>query len=112
MSRGYILFYLNREFYELNFSAFNSMFDFPPSLDLDGRHVLRQFNRNTFWYTLIGNYQYDAGHSKGTIIGNPCIEVAQRVLARGLFAQENSLNMPRPSELYFLHSMLEGTQIY
>jgi len=28
----YISFYLNREFYELNLSAFNSIFGFPPSL--------------------------------------------------------------------------------
>jgi len=30
-----ISFHLNKEFYELNLSAFSSIFDFPPSLDLD-----------------------------------------------------------------------------
>jgi len=83
---GYILFYLNREFYELNSSAFNSIFHFPPSLDLNQQHVLGEFNHNAFWYTLTSNYHYDASHSKGTIIRNPCIRVAQHVLACGLFA--------------------------
>jgi len=31
---AYIFFYLNREFYELNFSAFNSIFGFSLSIDL------------------------------------------------------------------------------
>jgi len=35
---GYISFYLNREFYKLNLSAFNSILGFSPSSDLDHRH--------------------------------------------------------------------------
>jgi len=66
-----------------------------------------EFNPNAFWYTFIGSYQYDAGHSKDTIIWNLYIRVAQGVLACGLFAWEDSLNVPHLSELYFLHSMLE-----
>jgi len=73
--------------------------------------VPREFNPNALWYTLTGNYQYDASHSKGTIIRNHCIRVAQRVLTCGLFALEDSLNVPHLFELYFLHSMLEGTRI-
>ena len=79
-------FYLNMEFYELNLSVFNSIFSFPPSLDLQQRQVSREFNPNTFWYTITGNYQYDVSHSKGTIVWNPCIRVAQRVLTCELFA--------------------------
>ena len=50
-------------------------------------------------------------HSKRTIIRKPCIRVAQHVPACGLFALEDSLNVPHLSELYFLRSMLEGTSI-
>ena len=66
----------------------------------------REFNPNAFWYTLTGNYQYDVSRSKGTII-----RVPQRVLTSGLFAREDNLNVPHLSELYFLHSTLEGTRI-
>jgi len=31
---GYILFYLQGQFYELNLGTFNSIFGFPPSMDL------------------------------------------------------------------------------
>jgi len=31
---GYISFYLQGQFYELNLSAFNEIFGFPPSLDV------------------------------------------------------------------------------
>ena len=54
---GYGSFYLNRELYELNLSGFNSIFSFLPDLDLDQHHVLREFNPNSFWYIIIGNYQ-------------------------------------------------------
>ena len=104
----YISFYLIKEFYELNLSAFNSIFSFPPSMDLPCRHVPKEFNPNAFWNEISGNYWYDTSNSKGTVIRNPYIRVAQRLLAYGLFAREDSLNMPRLSELYFLHSMLQG----
>jgi len=68
--------------------------------------VPREFDPNAFWYTFTGNYQYYASHSKGTIIYNPCIGVAQCVLPCGLFAQEGSLKVPRVSKLHFVHSML------
>ena len=45
---GYISFYLNMEFFALNLNAFNSIFSFPPSLNLDCHHVPREFNPNTF----------------------------------------------------------------
>jgi len=37
--------------------------------------------------------------------------MAQHFLAYGLFVREDSLNVPRMSELYFLYSMLEGDPI-
>jgi len=43
-------------------------------------------------------------------IKNPCIRVAQRILACSLFARDDSLNVPRLSELYFLSCMLDGDQ--
>jgi len=69
--------------------------------------VPQEFNLNDFWHTIIGNYQYDASHFKGIIIRNRCIRLAQRVLAFGLFAWKDSLNVPHLFELYFLHSMLQ-----
>ena len=59
----------------------------------------------------LSNYQYDASHSKDTIIINSCIRVAQRVIAYELFAREDDLNVSRLSVPYFLHSMLQGTRI-
>ena len=70
---GYISFCLNREFYELNLHAFNSIFGFPPSMELPYRHVPKDFNPNAFWNQISGEYQYDTGNSKGTIIRNPYI---------------------------------------
>jgi len=74
---GYISFYLNREFYELNFSGFNSVFYFSSSMDLPYQHVPKEFNSNAFWHQLSGVHHYDTSNSKGTIIRNPCIRVAQ-----------------------------------
>ena len=71
----------------------------------------REFNRNAFWCTLTGNYQYDVSHSKGIIIQNACIIVSQCVFAYGVFAQEDSLNASRLFELHFFYSILEGIQI-
>jgi len=83
---GYISFYLNRKFYKLNLSAFNSIFDFPPSMDLTYRHVSKYFNSNAFSDEIYGDYRYDTSNSKGTIIKNLSVRVAQRLLACGLFA--------------------------
>jgi len=44
-------------------------------------------------------------------IMNPCIRVAQRILACSLFARNDSLNVPRLSKLYFLPCMLDGVQL-
>ena len=46
---SYISFYLNREFYDLNLSVFNSVFGFPPSMDLPYRYVPKDFNSHAFW---------------------------------------------------------------
>jgi len=64
---GYILFYLNRKFYKLNLSAFNSIFNFPPSNDLPYRHVPKEFNPHAFWHEIFGDHWYDTRNSKGTI---------------------------------------------
>ena len=99
---GYISFYLNKEFHELNLSAFNSIFRFPPSMDLSYRYVPREFSPNAFRYELFKDHRYDTSHSKGMVIQNPYIRVAQWPLACGLFAREDTLNVPHLSELYFL----------
>jgi len=70
---GYISFYINRDFFELNLNAFNSTFNFSPCLDLDRCYGPRKFNPNAFWYTITAKYQHDASHSKVTIIRNHCI---------------------------------------
>ena len=63
---GYISFYLDREFYELKLTAFNSVFDFSLSMDLTFRHVANDFNPNAFWNENFGDYWYDTSNSKGT----------------------------------------------
>ena len=42
---------------------------------------------------------------------NPCIRVAQCILACCFFARDDSLNFPRLSELYYLPCMLDGVQL-
>ena len=95
----------------MNVSAFNSIFGFPPIMDLDHHHVPKEFNPNVFWYLINKNYQYNITNSKGTITRNPCIRVAQCLLECGLFPREDSLNVPCLSTLYFLHSILQGDRI-
>jgi len=56
---GYILFYLRGQFYELNLGTFNSIFDFPPSIDLPSRQVPHEFNANVFWGELSGSARYN-----------------------------------------------------
>ena len=108
---GYISLYLNRELYELKLSAFNSMFGFSPSMDLPCRHVRKEFNPNTFWHDLSRDYRYDTSNSKGTTIRNPYIRIAQRLLAYDLFAREDTLNVPRLFDLYFLYSSSKVTDL-
>ena len=104
-------FYLQGEFYELNFSAFNDVFGFPPSLELPWHHVPQEFNRNVFWYEINGNYQYNTGTYKGTFIRNPDIRVAQWMFPCGVFPMDDSLNVHRLSVLYFLSCVMNGDYI-
>jgi len=108
---GYISFYLNREFYEYNLSVFNSIFDFSASMNMPYYHVPKNFNPNTFWYEICGDYQYDTSTPKGIVIRNLCTRVGQRLLACGLFVRENSLNVSCLSELYFLYTMLPSNRL-
>jgi len=57
------------------------------------------------------NYGYSTSSCKAAFIGNLCIQVAQWILAFGLFARDDSMNNPRLSELYFLFYMLKGVRI-
>ena len=98
----YILFYLQGQLYGLKLGTFNSIFGFPPSMDLSHRQVPHEFNPNAFWGELLGSVRSTTSSSKCTHIRNPCIRVAQSILACSLFAQDDSLNVPRLSELYFL----------
>ena len=67
----YISFYLNMELYELNLGAFNSIFDFPPSMDLLYHYVPKKFNPNAFWYEISGDCRYETSNSKGMIFKTP-----------------------------------------
>ena len=98
---GYISFYLQGQLYELNSGTFNSIFGFSPSMDLSHHQVSRKFNPNAFWGELSGSFRHSASSSKCTHIRNPCIRVAQFILACSLFAQNVSLNVLRLSKLYF-----------
>jgi len=70
------LFHLNGKFCELNFSALNNIFGFPPSIDITHCHVAEEFNPNTFWNLITKGYEYDITYPKGTIISNAYIIVA------------------------------------
>ena len=97
--------------YELNLGTFKSIFGFPPSMDLSYRQVSHEFNPNAFLGELLESVRYSTSSSKCTYIRNPCIRVAQRILAYSLFARGDSVNVPRLSELYFLSCMLNGVQL-
>jgi len=45
------------------------------------------------------------------LIRNPCIRVAQRIHSFGMFAQDDSVNIPRLFELYVLSCMLNGVRM-
>jgi len=94
----------------LNFDTFDSIFDFFPSMDLSNRQIPHEFNQNAFWGELSGSVKYSTSSSKCTHIRNPCIQVAQHILLCYFFAQDDSLNVQRLSELYFLSYMLDGVQ--
>jgi len=80
-------------------------------MDLSNRQVPYEFNPNAFWSELSGSVRYSTSSSKCTHIRNPCIRVAQRILACSLFAQDDSMNVPRLSKLYFLSCMLDDVQL-
>ena len=92
-------------------SAFNEIFEFPPSSDVTMRKVPRQFNLNAFWFEIMGNYNYYTSSCKCTQIRNPCMRVAQRIMALGNFARDNSVNVPRLTEMYFLSCIIKGEHL-
>ena len=67
-------FYLLGQFYEINLSAFNEIFRFPPSLDVTLRTVSRQFNPSAFWLEIVGNYNYNTSSCKCTQLRNHAFE--------------------------------------
>ena len=87
---GYISFYLQGQLYELKLGTFNSIFGFPPRMDLSNSQVPREFNPNAFWGELSGSVRYSSSLSRCTHIRNPCIRAAQSILACSLFAQDDS----------------------
>jgi len=107
----YISFYLQGQLYELNLGTFNIIFDFSPCMDLLNWRVPREFIPNPFWGELSGSVRYNTSSSKCTHIRNPCIRVAQRIQAYCFFARDDSLNVSRLSELYFLSCMLSSVQL-
>jgi len=94
----------------LRVCTFNGIFSFPPSMDLPNRQVPHEFNPNAFWGELLGSVRYNTSLARYTHTRNPCIRVAQRILAYCFFARDDSLNVLRLSELYFLSYMLDGVQ--
>ena len=80
-------------------------------MDIPNRQFPCEFNPNAFLGELSGSVRYSTSSSKCTHIRNPCIRIAQHILACSLFARDNSLNVPRLSELYFLSCMLDGVQL-
>ena len=57
------------------------------------------------------NYDYTTSSYKYTHIRNPFIRVVQHIMALGIFARDDSVNVPRLSEMYFLSCMLEGERL-
>ena len=109
-SQIYIILFAG-QLYELNLGTFKSIFSFPHSMDLSNRQVPLEFNPNVFWGELSGNVRYSTSSSKCTYIRNPCIRVAQCILTYSLFAWDDSLNIQRLSELYFLSCMLDAVSL-
>ena len=81
----------------MNLSAFNEIFGFPPSLDVTLRTVPRQFNPSAFWLETAGNYNYNTSSCKCTQIKKPCIQIAQHIMASGIFVRNDSVNVPQLS---------------
>jgi len=71
----------------------------------------KNFSPNAIWYEITEDYLYDSSTANDIVIKNPCIRMAQRLLAYGIFAREDSLNTPYQSKLHFLSSMMNGDRI-
>ena len=97
--------------YELSLGTFNSIFGYLHYMDLSRLQVPRKLNPNAFLGELSGTIRYITSSSKRTHIRDPCIRVAHCILACSLFARNDSLNVPRLFELYFLPYMLNGDQL-
>jgi len=80
-------------------------------MDLSNRQVPREFNPSVIWSELSESVRYSTSSSKCTHIRNPCIRVTHHILACCLFTRDDSLNVPRLSELYLLSCMLNGVQL-
>ena len=57
------------------------------------------------------NYDYTTSSYKYTHIRNPFIRVVQHIMALGIFARYDSVNVSQLSEMYFLSCMLEDERI-
>jgi len=86
--------YFLLKFFKLNLSVFNSIFGFPPSMDLNHRCVPKEFNPNAFWNSITRSYQYDTSNSKGTIIRNLYTRVANFCLHVVCLLKKDILNIP------------------
>jgi len=109
-SRLYIVLWKG-QLYELNLGTFNSIFGFSTYHGYLESQSPQKFNPNAFWGKLSRSVRCSTSSSKCTHIRNPCIRVAQRILTCLLFARDDSLNVPRLFELYFLSYMLDGDQL-
>jgi len=107
---GYILFYSQGQFYEMNLGIFNNIFGFPPSMDLLNRQVPRKFNRMQFGVNFLGALGTTLVHQSAYILETLALEWLN-VFSYSFFPRENSLSVPRLSELYFLSCILDGVQL-
>ena len=108
---GYISFYLNKEFYELNLSAFNSIFSFHHVWIYDTVMSLRNSTRilvDMKFSMIIG---MTPTIPRVQLFEIPVFVWPNACLLVVCFGREDTLNVPHLSKLYFLFSMLEGDQI-
>jgi len=104
---GLVSFRLNGILHELTLDQFNAIYNLPTNVDHHYRKVPDSFRASFFWSNISDQYpnQYRPSTSKATHIQNPCFRYAQRILSSGLFGRDDSANVARESELYFLSSM-------
>ena len=72
---------------------------------------LSNLTRMCFWREIVGDYDYNTSSCKCTRIWNPCIRVTERIMTLGIFARDDSDNVPPLSKMYFLSCMLQGDRI-